>query len=631
MIERACESVGIDLGTTYSSLAYLDAQLTPRIVPDSSGQTVTPSVIYFGDEDIIVGELALQQAKLDADRIAQFIKVHMGDDWRKEFGKHIHTPESLSAIILGHLVHEAEGQIGPIRRAVITVPAYFTEKRRRATQQAGEIAGLDVLGTLNEPMAATLAYGLHRHDQEQFAVIYDLGGGTFDVTVVRICPNEIQELATNGNRQLGGRDWDQCLIDFVAEDFRKTHGADPRTLAQAAQDLQLECESAKRRLSKLPGTAIRLHAFGHDHITDVTRQQFEILTAPLLQSTKLTLEMALEDAGLSWSAVSRVVLVGGSTHMPAVRAMLKETCGFPPDTGVNPVTAVALGAAIYAHVLETGQSFKAIHQVTIASAEPTTMPSDDLLEADTPIHDLVPETESAARPPETVPQLSTTRQAFAPEPANDPDTGPGKSEPRIKSEVISSPDTKNAIGKPEPRPPARGDVLGCPSTIPNVLFVTAHGVGLKVRSGQGWKNSVLIAKNTPVPVKTTKRYVTAERIGPRNHLKIEITQGDTSQVELAEILGTGRIDGFPPSEPAGQPVDVTFEFDAQGRLHVGAVHVSTGRKMRWSLEIPGGLRAEEVIEHREFMKKNGLFRIYSPDPALQGLDDDDDELSQHFF
>ncbi|NQT16191.1 MAG: Hsp70 family protein, partial [Planctomycetes bacterium] len=204
MNQRACQSVGIDLGTTYSSLAYVDAQMTPRVVSDSSGRAVMPSVVYFDDDDIIVGDFALGQAKLHADRVVQFIKVQMGERWRKEIQGRVHTPESISAMIIGQLTKEAEPQIGPVPSAVITVPASFTEKRRRATQQAGEIAGLKVIGTLNEPMAATLAYGLHHTRQEQIVAVYDLGGGTFDVTVVRIAPDDLEELATNGNRQFGG-------------------------------------------------------------------------------------------------------------------------------------------------------------------------------------------------------------------------------------------------------------------------------------------------------------------------------------------------------------------------------------------------------------------------------------------
>jgi molecular chaperone DnaK len=245
--------------------------MTPRVVSDSSGRAVTPSVVFFDDEEIIVGEIALEQAKAHADRAVQFIKVHMGDPWRREFLGREHTPESISAMILGQLVKEAEPQIGPVGKAVITVPASFTEKRRRATQQEGEIAGLEVIGTFNEPMAATLAYGLHHASREQIVLVYDLGGGTFDVTVVRISPSELEELATSGNRQFGGRDWDRVLVDFVVDDFHKAHGADLRADEQAMQDLRFECEHAKRRLTQMKRTTIRVHAAGRDHAVDVRR------------------------------------------------------------------------------------------------------------------------------------------------------------------------------------------------------------------------------------------------------------------------------------------------------------------------------------------------------------------------
>jgi len=527
MSQRACQAVGIDLGTTYSSLAFMDSQRVPRVVPDSSGQTVMPSVVYFADEEIIVGEMALQQARLCAERVVQFIKVHMGDNWRKEILGRIHTPESISAVILGQLVKEAEPQIGRIASAVITVPAYFTEKRRRATQQAGEIAGLKVIGTLNEPMAATLAYGLHRLKGEQKVVVYDLGGGTFDVTVVRIAPNELVELAISGNRQLGGRDWDQALIDYVVDDFRKKHRLDLTTIPQAMQDLLLECEHAKRRLGRMNKTAIRVHAEGHDHQVEVTREKFEELTAHLLQATKLTTEVAVHDSGLTWDQISRVVLVGGSTHMPAVRQMLRELSGKPPDTGVNPVVAVALGAAIYAHTVETGRGIKTIEQLSAMA-------------------------------------------------------------------------------------------------VPKIRFVTAHGVGLKIRGLDGWANRVLIPKNTPVPASITKRFLTKSTGTGGTQIKFDVTQGDTTDLALAEQLGTGRIKGLPPNEPDALPVDVTMQFDEQGRLHIRARYVPKNQQMEMLLDIPGGLREEEVQEHRRFLEETGFFPPSNMDSIIAAIDDEDD-------
>ena len=549
MKQRGCKSVGIDLGTTYSSLAYMDSQMLPRIISDSSGQAVMPSVVFFDDEDIIVGEMALGQARLRAERVVQFIKVHMGDPWRKEFMGRTHTPESISAMIVGQLVKESEPQIGSIHSAVITVPAYFTEKRRLATQQAGEIAGLKVIGTLNEPMAATLAYGLHRTDGEQNVVVYDLGGGTFDVTVVKISSNELVELATSGNRQLGGRDWDQALIDFVADDLQQAHGVDIRSIPQATQDLLMECESAKRRLGRMNKTSIRVHAQGHDHQVEVSREKFEELTAHLLQTTKLTTEMAIKDAGLDWSRIARVVLVGGSTHMLSVRKMLAEISGKAPDTGVNPVLAVSLGAAVYAQMLETGEWKKAIQQKK-AAAESETQQTAFELEAGVP---------------------------------------------SVEDETLYT---------------------------PTVRFVTAHGVGLKVRSGEGWANKVLIPKNSRVPVNVTRRFLTKATGSSGTQIKVNITQGDTTDLAVAEELGTGKIEGLPPDEPDGQPVDVTMQFDKQGRLHIHALYLPTDQRMKISLDIPGGLKQEEVEAHRRFLETVGFIEPVDGKKLIEQLEEE---------
>jgi molecular chaperone DnaK len=604
MNERACESVGIDLGTTYSSLAYMDAQMTPRMVSDSAGQAIVPSVICFDDAGIIVGDFALQQAALSVDRIAQFVKRHMGDVWRQTYQGHEYTPESLSAIILRHLVQEAEPQIGPIRRAVITVPAYFTEKRRLATQQAGEIAGLEVIGTLNEPMAATLAYGLHRRDDEQLVVVYDLGGGTFDVTIVRISPTEIEELATNGNRQLGGHDWDQCLIDYVVDGFQEAHHVDPRSDAQAMQKLLMECELAKRRLSRMNKAPILFHACGRDHVMEITRETFENLSTPLLQTTKITTELALEDAGLGWEQVSRVVLVGGSTHMPAVRKMIKEASGSEPDVGVNPVVAVALGAAIYAQMVETGEAVKTLLHGPATEEQEQPAPA---------------ATKTVADPAEEVVEEDSCRI---------PDMKEFVDDSELSVADATEMETECDESHVDAQAPVEASSLDIPQ-LPTVRFVTAHGVGVKVRTGIGWKNSVLIPKNTSVPVRVAKRYVTASQTGGGTCVKIQVTQGDTPDIELAEILGTGRIEGFAWHEAPGQPVDVVMDFDNEGRLHINAIYVNTGQEMRISLEIPGGLRAEEVEQQRTHLEETPFLTVFDPDEAVAGLeskDDDDDDF-----
>lgn len=554
MSSRGCEAVGIDLGTTYSALAYIDSQQMPRVVPDSSGQTVTASVVLFDDQEIVVGDIARQQSKSRADRVVQFIKVHMGEDWKQEFHGRVHTPESISAIILAHLVREAEPQIGPIRDAVITVPAFFTERRRWATQQAGEIAGLNVIGLLNEPMAAALAYGLHQPTAgapsiatpaEQNALIYDLGGGTFDVTIIKITPHELVELATCGNRQLGGKDWDDCLLQFVADDFQRTFGDDPRRSPQALQDLVLGCEQAKRQLTRLARATVQVGAFGRNHVCEVTREDFEGLTAHLLQTTKLTTEMALEDAGLTWDQIQRVVLVGGSTHMPMVRTMLKEVSGRPADTGVNPVLAVALGAACYARLLEQGQA------------------------------------------PKTV----------------------------VKKEAHA--------------PAAVGQAASVPA-LPAVHFVTAHGVGVRARVQGQPANHVLIKRNTRVPFSIHYDFKTYSSDGIVRRMPIVITQGDSQDLDVVEILGTGVVEGFPPNEPAGHKFRVTMSFNEQGRLHVSAVYPKSNLQLKMSLEVPNGLEPEKVQEYKSYLQDQGLAGSKPPTllddvPDVLVLEEDDDE------
>ena len=520
MSDRACNAVGIDLGTTYSALAYMDSQLNPHVVQDSSGQAVTPSVVFFDDDEVIVGDFALQQAKLRADRIVQFVKVHMGDEWKFEVDGQVHTPESISGMILAHLIREAEFQLGNIDSAVITVPAYFTEKRRRATQQAGEIAGLNVIGTLNEPMSAALAHRFYQEQKEQTAVVYDLGGGTFDVTVVRITPGSMEELATLGNRKLGGKDWDQALVDFVADDFKKKHGKDPRESQQALQDLMLAAEQAKRRLGRMKKAPIKIQAYDTDHVTEVTRDQFEHMTAHLVQTTKLTAQTAIEDAGLAWDQIDKVVLVGGSTHMPMVQRMLADVSGRQPESGVNPVLAVALGAAHYAYLLEAGNAPEAISTTTV----------DDT----------------------------------------------------------------------ESKPPA--------AKLPTVRFVTAHGVGIKTMKQKKPYNSVLIHKNSQVPCSASREFRTVASHGKQKHISVVVTQGDTTNMDLAEVLGKGRILDLPEDVPDGDPVRVTMSFDEQGRLHVHALYVKTDKELTISLDIPGGLAEEEVKEYRQMLREAGLVK-----------------------
>ena len=293
-------TVGIDLGTTYSALAYLNDKLIPMVAPVGDGSPVMPSAVFFDDDDVAVGQFALQQSKARADRLVQYIKGQIGQRWRATFQGIEHTPETISAIILSELLRRAEAKTGPIDCAVITVPACFTERQRKATQQAGELANLKVLGTLNEPMAAALMFGrLFQMDAAkdptlltdgpQHIAVYDLGGGTFDVTIIRVTPEAMQELTTNGDRQLGGKDWDQCLFDHVAAEWRRTFGVDVAADPQAKQDLILACELTKRQLGEKSHVEVRVTVSGCECVVDITREKFESLTSHLVESTRLTL------------------------------------------------------------------------------------------------------------------------------------------------------------------------------------------------------------------------------------------------------------------------------------------------------------------------------------------------------
>jgi molecular chaperone DnaK len=357
--------VGIDLGTTYSAVATLDDRGQPVTLPNRDGDMLTPSaVLLLDDGSAVVGQAALDVAQEQPDRVATLVKRRMG---LESFGRPVagrdFRPETLSAIILRKLVQDAELRLGPISKAVITVPAYFDDTRRKATQDAGRIAGLDVLDILDEPTAAALAYSFQRGhavpspqatltDRPQTVLVYDLGGGTFDVTVVKLLPKRFQVLAIEGDVRLGGKDWDDRIVNHVADAFRAQFGEDPRDDAQSLAVLQAGAERAKRTLSKLDQASVTVNHAGRKLVVPLSRKEFEGLTRDLLTRTRLTTQQVLRQAGVSWDQVDQVLLVGGSTHMPMTGIMLRELSGRPPDNSLAVSEVVARGAAIHAGILE---------------------------------------------------------------------------------------------------------------------------------------------------------------------------------------------------------------------------------------------------------------------------------------
>jgi len=358
--------VGIDLGTTYSAIAALDERGRPFTVPNRDGEMLTPSAVLFAGDDVVVGQAALDVALEQPDRVATLIKRRMGYD---SFGSPVagreFRPETLSAIILRKLILDAELHLGPLRQAVITVPAYFDDTRRKATHDAGRIAGLEVIEILDEPSAAALAYSFQRESvlpSSSVVLVYDLGGGTFDATLVRLSRRHFQTVAIEGDVRLGGKDWDDRIVNHVAEQFQNTHGSDPRTDPQSLVLLQSAAERAKRTLSKLPQTSVTCTHAGKLLSVPLTRAEFESLTRDLLTRTRLTVMQLLRSAGLAWEQVDRVLLVGGSTHMPMTGQMLRELSGREADHSLAVSEVVARGAALHAGIVaaRSGESTEAL-------------------------------------------------------------------------------------------------------------------------------------------------------------------------------------------------------------------------------------------------------------------------------
>ncbi|MBA4189327.1 MAG: molecular chaperone DnaK [Planctomycetaceae bacterium] len=347
-------TIGIDLGTTFCAVAALDDRGRPTSVPNRDGDILTPSAVYLApDGSAVVGQPALDMALEQPDRVATLIKRKMGlPDYGRTVAGREFRPETLSAVILKKLAQDAATQLGPVTGCVITVPAYFDDTRRKATMDAGRIAGLNVLDIIDEPSAAALAYsvGTAASGTPQTVLVYDLGGGTFDVTLVKLGKKRFQVLAIEGDVRLGGKDWDDRLANWAAERFQKEYRTDPRTDPQSEAALQATTERAKRALSKVEQVSVTVSHAGHRLTVPITRAEFETLTRDLLIRTRLTTQQVLAQAGLTWPQVDKVLMVGGSTHMPATGKMLAELTGREPDRSLAVSEVVARGAAVHAGI-----------------------------------------------------------------------------------------------------------------------------------------------------------------------------------------------------------------------------------------------------------------------------------------
>lgn len=359
-------AVGIDLGTTFSLIAHLDSAGRPRTIPNAEGDLLTPSVVLFEKSSVVVGKEAVKAMALEPERIAQFAKRDMGSSvYSKAInGEHL-PPEVIQSLILEKLKRDAEVKLGAFQKVVITVPAYFNEPRRKATQDAGHLAGLEVLDIINEPTAAAIAFGVEQgfltpqgdSKRAEKILVYDLGGGTFDVTLMDIDGKNCTVVATAGDVYLGGIDWDQRIADSVAEQFQaKYRGIDPRQNPAGLQRLLRDAEDAKRTLTARETATISFEFAGQGIRVAISRQDFEAMSADLLERTRFTTCALLKDAGLNWNAITRLLLVGGSSRMPMVQSMLEQEAGRKVDRSLAFDEAVAHGAALYAGLLLASQA-----------------------------------------------------------------------------------------------------------------------------------------------------------------------------------------------------------------------------------------------------------------------------------
>lgn len=553
--------LGIDLGTTFSAMAVVDRFGKPVILTNAEGQPTTASVVHFYDpEACVVGEEAVKMVVVDPSNVVRFIKRTMGEpDFNLEFFGHSYTPQELSAIILKKLRDDAEEALGqPVRDAVITVPAYFNSAQRGATAEAGAIAGLNVLSIINEPTAAAISYGLERLGGHNKLLVFDLGGGTFDVTLMEIRGISFRTIASDGNAELGGKDWDDRLLNHVAEQFAERFGLDPRDDPQPYQELYERCLNAKLSLSTKPKAVIPVNFRGHRMVVTVSREEFEQMTKDLVEQCADTCNLVLDKAGMRWSDLDEVLLVGGSTRMPMIRDTLRRLAGRVEAAGVNPEECVSLGAAL-AGVLRHRPSHPA----------------------------LVPHRQALARRARD----SRSGRSNAPSTSGTDRTDP--TTPDLRGGVFDS-----TPSLPPAAPPGRDaalDYVGLPPV--KITDVTSHPLGMVVLDRDLKERVVvLIPEATPLPCERKGRFAYA--YDNMTAVRVEVTEGTGNRREDIKVIGEVILEDLPP-RPKGTPIEVVYRYGLNQILEIDIVDVQTRRVRRARMDLKGALERQALEKARE--------------------------------
>jgi len=540
--------LGIDLGTTFSAMAYVDRHGKPVLLPNAEGTPTTPSVIHFdGPDSWVVGDEAVKMVVADALNCVRFIKRRMGDPgFSLEFHGRTYTPQEISSLILAKLKTDAEEALGyEVRDAVITVPAYFNSAQRGATTEAGQLAGFNVLSIINEPTAAAIAYGVERLGEKRNLLVFDLGGGTFDVTVMDIQGTTLRTMASDGNAELGGKDWDDRLLNHVADQFVAKFGIDPRDEPQPYQELYERCLQAKIALSTKPRASIPVIYQGQRTVVPVAREEFEDLTKDLVEQCADTCGLVLEKAKMRWSDIDDVLLAGGSTRMPMVQQMLERLAGRPTVVGVNPDECVALGASLAA-VFRHRPKHAAIQNWRRSLALRSRPPTSSLENAPTTTSDLAPVAARAADAP--------VQRASVPE--------------------------------------------GLPAV--RVTDVASHPLGIVVLDVTLRERVVtLIPQFTPLPCEKKGRFAYA--YDNMTAVRVEVTEGVGETRDEVMVVGEVTLDNLPP-RPRGTPIEVVYRYTVNGILEVDVTDVASRTTRRANIHLRGGMDADALQAARERLR-----------------------------